>query len=364
MKKIKYLPIFFLLLYTQLTIANNLNYEYSGEISLQGGGYSVFEEPEYYAGLRILPFFEGRTKLEEVSYLDLNLALNGFSAYREELQNKLKLYRLSLSYQSLQTEFKLGLQKITFGPAKYLRPLMWFDRINPTDPMQITKGVYGVLLRYYTLDNKNIWLWGLYGNDELKGLERFQSEPEHPEIGGRFQVPVPNGEIAASYHGRRIQDNSSANNAEEQRFALDGYFDLGIGLWFESVLSLVSNHKDQFISTIGSDYTFGIGNGLNLVAEFMPIRYISNSKIPNSEENLYALSLSYPLNILDQVMYLTYYSESIDKLFHYLQYQRAYDKYVLNLAVFHYPDIGYDLFTGRESNISGPGLQLMIIYNF
>jgi hypothetical protein len=230
--------------------------------------------------------------------------------------------------------------------------------------MQITKGVYGVLLRYYTLDNKNIWLWGLYGNDELKGLERFQSEPELPEIGGRFQVPVPNGEIAASYHGRRIQDNSSANNAEEQRFALDGYFDLGIGLWFESVLSLVSNHKDQFISTIGSDYTFGIGNGLNLVAEFMPIRYISNSKIPNSEENLYALSLSYPLNILDQVMYLTYYSESIDKLFHYLQYQRAYDKYVLNLAVFHYPDIGYDLFTGRESNISGPGLQLMIIYNF
>jgi len=352
--------IFILLIGIIVSAKDKYSYEYSGELSLQGGGYSLLDNADLYGGLRILPYLQGRANLNNTSYLDLQISLNGFSSYLDKWDNQLKLYRLAFSYQSLQTEIKAGLQKITFGPAKYLRPLMWFDRINPTDPMQITEGVYGALFRYYTMDNKNIWIWGLYGNDDLKGLEIENTDPDTPEFGGRLQIPLPNGEIAASYHWRKLDSHLNYN---EERLAVDGYFDIGIGLWFETSLSL-KNFDSRFMSTLGADYTFGIGNGLNVVAEYMPIYYYRDNHITKPEDQLCAISLSYPLNIMDQLMYLTYYSESMDKIFHYVQFQRTYDKISFNIALFYYPDIGYDVFTGRETNITGLGAQVMAIYNF
>jgi hypothetical protein len=52
------------------------------------------------------------------------------------------------------------LQKINFGSASMLRPLMWFDQMDPRDPLQLTDGVWGLLGRYYFLNNANIWLVG------------------------------------------------------------------------------------------------------------------------------------------------------------------------------------------------------------
>ena len=39
-------------------------------------------------------------------------------------------------------EARVGLQKINFGSATLFRPLMWFDSLDPRDPLQITDGVY------------------------------------------------------------------------------------------------------------------------------------------------------------------------------------------------------------------------------
>ena len=69
-----------------------------------------------------------------------------------------------MRYSSDQFELRLGLQKINFGSASMLRPLMWFDQMDPRDPLHLTDGVWGLLARYYFLNNANIWLWGLYGN--------------------------------------------------------------------------------------------------------------------------------------------------------------------------------------------------------
>jgi len=49
-----------------------------------------------------------------------------------------------------QFELRAGLQKINFGSATLLRPLMWFDKIDPRDPLQLTDGVYALLARYYS----------------------------------------------------------------------------------------------------------------------------------------------------------------------------------------------------------------------
>ena len=75
-----------------------------------------------------------------------------------------------------------------------LRPLMWFDRIDPNDPLQLTEGVYGLLLKYTFLNNANIWLWGLYGNDDPKGWEAVPTQRKSAEYGGRLQAPFLSGE--------------------------------------------------------------------------------------------------------------------------------------------------------------------------
>ena len=84
-----------------------------------------------------------------------------------------------------------GLQKINFGSANLLRPLMWFDQIDPRDPLQLTDGVWGILGRYYFLNNANIWVWGLIGNDQRKGWEVIPSVKNKPEFGFRVQMPIP-----------------------------------------------------------------------------------------------------------------------------------------------------------------------------
>ncbi|MCK4745441.1 MAG: hypothetical protein KAT15_00320, partial [Bacteroidales bacterium] len=84
---------------------------------------------------------------------------------------QLSPYRMWVRFSGDQFEIRAGLQKINFGSAVLFRPLMWFDRIDPRDPLQLTDGVYGLLARYYFLNNANIWLWGLYGDDKTKGWE-------------------------------------------------------------------------------------------------------------------------------------------------------------------------------------------------
>jgi hypothetical protein len=68
----------------------------------------------------------------------------------------IKPYRAWIRYSSDQFELRLGLQKLNFGSASILRPLMWFDQLDPRDPLHLTDGVWGVLGRYYFLNNANI----------------------------------------------------------------------------------------------------------------------------------------------------------------------------------------------------------------
>jgi len=112
--------------------------------------------------------------------IDTEISLNAY--YTAENANKtwtdtaaLPLYRAWLRLTGKQYEFRVGLQKINFGSAQLLRPLMWFDSVDPRDPQKITGGVYGALIRYYFKNNATIWFWTLAGNEKTKGLEFFLS---------------------------------------------------------------------------------------------------------------------------------------------------------------------------------------------
>ena len=79
-------------------------------------------------------------------------------------------------------EARAGLQKINFGSATLFRPLMWFDSLDPRDPLQLTDGVYALLLRYFTTSNASFSAWTMYGNDARRGGTARPARPEGSRV--------------------------------------------------------------------------------------------------------------------------------------------------------------------------------------
>jgi len=213
------------------------------------------------AGIQYIPQLRLSQTISSVNIFDLELSYHSFVHTDQKVsRDNLKLYRFNARYATEQSETQVGLQKINFGPAQLLRSLRWFDRLDPRDPTKITEGVYGLRYRYNFLNNANIWLWGLYGNDETKGYEITPTASKKPEFGGRFQAPVPMGEMAMTFHSRQVENTESDRIFRENRFALDGRWDVFIGAWFEAVVQhqdIASPSNYTKMLTLGLDYTWG-----------------------------------------------------------------------------------------------------------
>lgn len=337
-------------------------------------------EPQF--GLYYVPELLVNQSLSEHYSFDFDLSLNANGTFQPQsgegvrTSGDIKLYRMWGRFSSERFEARLGLQKINFGSAALLRPLMWFDRIDPRDPLQITDGVYGLLTRYYFLNNANIWLWGLYGKKNTKGWEFFATEDRSVEFGGRFQHPLGNGELALTYHHRRINpaqnfpglDSADVSSVPENRFGLDGKWDIGIGLWFEGALTHQGSgqlpNPWQRAVTIGCDYTFGLGNGLNVIGEYFV--YTSSREILSSGESMrfLTLSMNYPLNILDNLSCIFYYDWENKNLYSFLNWRRTYDQWVINIIGFWNPEDFQIYGNLTENNLfAGKGIQIMVIFN-
>ena len=165
-----------------------------------GAGHA--EKSSAQSGLRYIPDLLLQEKLGGTLDANMELSLNAFAtalygvSAAPAYDAQAKPYRGWVRLSTDKFELRLGLQKINFGSAMFLRPLMWFDRVDPRDPLQLTDGVYAALARYYFLNNANIWAWGLYGNNDTKGWETVQTAKRTPEYGGRIQSPLGSGEIA------------------------------------------------------------------------------------------------------------------------------------------------------------------------
>ena len=101
-----------------------------------------------------------------------------------------------------------------------------------------------LLARYYFLNNANIWLWFLYGNDEVKGWELFLLPKSSRNLADVFSIRCYTGEIGLSYHHRNVGPDSLDvpghtgfySRLNEDRIGMDGKWDIGPGVWFEEVL--------------------------------------------------------------------------------------------------------------------------------
>jgi hypothetical protein len=345
------------------------------------GNFENIGEP--FLGIRCIPEVTLKKSLGERSLLDFEAQLNAFGtahihSIREiEWDAQIDLYRLWGRISTPRFEARIGLQKINFGAASLLRALMWFDSIDPRDPLQLTNGVYGLLLRYYFLNNTNIWLWGLYGNEDLKGWDFWPSKKNSGEFGGRIQMPLGNGEGAFTYHHRIVDPGEGpyalpahdGSSFPEDRYALDGKWDLGVGLWFEGVL--IRQRTDlipapwQRVLNIGLDYTFGIGNGLHTMTESFFAVTSDRAFAPGESVSLTAVSLGYPLGILDNLSCILYWDWRAKNLYSFINWRRTYDRWTINVIGFWNPE-SFQIYQNSPENslYAGKGFQIMVIYYY
>ncbi|HKK62223.1 MAG TPA: hypothetical protein VJ951_06675 [Bacteroidales bacterium] len=284
-------------------------------------------------------------------------------------------YRAWVKLSGNQFELRAGLQKINFGSARMIRPLMWFDRMDPKDPLQLTSGVYGLLGRYYFLNNANIWAWALYGNNETKGLEIVPSVKNSFEYGGRVQLPVPIGEIAFTYHHRNSDPDAMLPPATqtdeplpENRFAFDTRLNMVVGAWFEGALIRKNDGilplDNTTLLNAGLDYTFNLGNGLNISGE--GLYYMQGTEAFQADQDVLfgGVSVNYPLNIIHDLSLMVFMDAMNNEFYRFLNWSMTFDKWTFYTLGFWNPET-YLLpgFEQKANMFSGAGVQFMAVFN-
>ena len=345
-------------------------------------GFHDRPSSETALGFRYIPSFSikkewaGGLALDAEASANIHASVQAASFGSTERSGAAKPYRAWVRFSTPRFEARLGLQKINFGSAQLLRPLMWFDRIDPNDPLQLTDGVTGLLLKYTFADNSNVWAWGLYGNGDPKGWETVPTRRGDPEFGFRLQSPLLSGEAALTFHHRRIDPSRSllplapgeSESVGEDRVGFDGKWDAGVGLWVEAVLVrqdlLVSPLRYQRMVNAGLDYTFGLGNGLRVMAEHLLFEISREALGAGTRRNLTAMTADYPLGILDRVRALVFHDWTSGDWYRLLTWQRTTDAWSLYLIGFWNPD-RYQIYANRpETNLfAGKGIQFTAVYN-
>jgi hypothetical protein len=353
--------------------------DFGGQLSVLTS-FAPDNRADVFLGARFIPEINHEWKVDSSRTLEGEASLyTAGSIFSESLESfdtdgSLDLYRLWVSYRIDRLEVRAGLQKIDFGSAAILRPLQWFNQIDPRDPLQLTNGVYGLLGRYYLKNNANVWLWALYGNDRSRGFDVLGSVNDRPEIGGRFQHPVGTGELAASFHYRQVQSAFSAQFAGEEttpetRYALDGKWDVGIGLWFEA--AYIHKHVDagvlteQTLLNLGADYTLPIGNGLGIIVEHLLFTFDQEALRFTGKQHVSGTSLSYPVSLFGSLRAVGLYNWGAGEVTMQLIYEHQFPSLTGYVMLFTNPSTQVGIQDNELVNqFAGPGARLMVVKDF
>lgn len=338
-----------------------------------------------HGGLRSIPELSvGYSLADDVSLdADAALQLRGELRHGQAPAANAALHRLSLRVASERLELRAGLQKLNFGSAMLVRPLMWFDRVDPRDPLAVASGVYGVLARGTMQNNANLWLWALYGNDDVKGIDLVSTVRHTPEFGGRVQLPLGAGEAAVTFHHRRAYAGADgtaagasapkgrsplvgqataagASSLHENRIGLDGKWDVGIGIWGEGVLVHRGAQGDgtwMSLATLGADYTFAWGNGLGITCEHAVGQGGARLDALAQTAQLTALAATYPLDALHGASVMVFHDWCSGDWYRLAALARTEDVWSAHLLVFWNP--ARDLAAWGGTVFGGTGFMLL-----
>ena len=114
-------------------------FEFDGQASVYTS-FSPDNDLDFFIGGRYLPEVNYGYTFKNESMLDFEASANLYSSVlshpfdTSKIDGDIKPYRLWGRYTGAQYEIRVGLQKLDFGTAMMLRPLQWFDEIDPRDP--------------------------------------------------------------------------------------------------------------------------------------------------------------------------------------------------------------------------------------
>lgn len=348
---------------------------FSGQLSTWGQ-FTPDIPTKTWMGGRYIPQLNFNIPLKNDQLFDIEASANlfgdiGIRSGNVSTDGKIKPYRAWARYSSTRMEARIGLQKINFGSAQMFRPLMWFDSMDPRDPLQLTDGVWAGLFRYYFPNNSTLWLWSLYGNNERKGWEIVPVTKSFPELGGRIQLPVPKGEGAFSYHFRKTDMEMGTfglKEISENRFGFDLRLDVTVGFWLESSWTHLNASAGELINqqmaTLGTDYTFDIGNGLTTTFEQFFYAYSQKRINPHNSLHFSGLHTSYPITLLDNLSAMVYYNWKEQNFYNFLDWQHQLNNITIHTIAYWNPQqIGIPSQMGTSQRFAGKGLQLMVIWH-
>jgi hypothetical protein len=360
-----------------------LSYDFQGQASLLGNGRSRDGKRDYGMQVRYIPQVTLLQKAGDYTFLDLEASLDVLlrTGTEDEADTSgVDLYRLKLRFATPHSETRLGLQQLNFGPAYLLRPLRWFDMLDPRDPLGITDGVRALSFRYVTPRNASFWLWGLYGNDRVKGYETLATPDNEVEFGGRIQLPVSSGEMGLTFHRRTVTSPTpaggdfaavpvpAAENFPEYRYAIDSRWDVEIGLWIEAAFT---QQKSEFVPfewqqmiTLGGDYTLPVGNGPHILLEHMAVDTADRMLGWDRDAHVSGFMIGYPLGLMDRLSAIGFYSWEDEEYSQYLSWDRTWDLFTFHASGFRYPDGGGSFLPGGTGSYPGGyGAQVVLIFN-
>lgn len=332
----------------------------------------------WFAGARYIPEASYKTPLQTnnsfnfLASADVSSSVS-FRPFNASIDNAdLDAYRIWARYATENYELRVGLQKIDFGSASLLRPLQWFNQIDPRDPLRLTNGVQALLGRYYFADNTNIWLWMLSGNDKTRGSDVFKTDTNSIEFGGRLQLPIAKGELAFSYHHRTANVSSLQmfpfDEIAENRIGIDAKVDITVGFWVEATHNQKSKnvglYTNQTLITTGADYTFGISNGLNVVAEHLVSTFDEKAFAFKNTNQTSALSINYPLGLFTSIsaMYYQHWNEKQQTALVNIEHQ--FEKITSYFMLYYNPEQQQTIQQNDlTQSFSGAGIRIMLVYN-
>jgi hypothetical protein len=381
MAKMIKINLFTLILFLAASMVQSQSLVHSGQLS----GFTAINPgvgSTSLSGLRYIPAINFTIPAWDEITIEGEVSINGYTNLtvaggEYDFSGKLEPYRGWIKLSGNRFEVRAGLQKINFGSASMLRSLMWFDRMDARDPLQLTGGVYGLLGRYYFGNNANVWIWGLYGNSDPRGWDYLKSDKRRPEFGGRLQLPIPSGEMAFSYHNRKIDDILESPDAmfppltlnfTEQKFGFDIRADIVIGVWAEATVKRSTGYTPEWerMITLGTDYTFGIGNGLAITAEYLTF---GSSETPGGEtvtsDSFMALSANYPLSVISTISGMVYLNPTDGDLYRFLNLSLVFDRFSYYFIGYWNPD-NYKLFNTEAGTnpFNGKGFNIMVVLNY
>jgi hypothetical protein len=121
---------------------------------------------------------------------------------------------------------------------------------------------------------------------------------------------------------------------------------------------------NQTLLNIGTDYTFGIGNGLNVIMENLLISYDERAFAFDNTSNITAVTAAYPISFFDNFSTIFYYDWNAEHLTFFLNYFHQFDA-VTGYFMAYYNPATQEAIRQNDlvSNFSGPGIRLMFVYN-